>query len=389
MEPSDYKPMHPEVHDYVDGKLTADEERKFERRMDRDEELSAQVGNLQNALAMLDSVREYELPSDFNERIVGRCHEADLVERARSQIKPALSPFWQPLVHVAMGAVAAAIVVAVIGLPTSPPEKVDVQGRNITPPLESVAAFATEEDLLPALGDQFNRYENLRRQVSFVRVDDPAMQREIIRVELELSEIQRRNFWLRREVGGLPDARRIEYIRFLDSLNDALSAIDSELVEALNQQRAPRKEVINGALAGVEIPARLRLECPYILRRTGTGTNDELGSSKIGIGIGHPQVRSYTRIREALYRHDYSTMHDAANRYLAEFPQGKFVDAASLYVIIALLRENKDERAASKYLDFFGEYEADMTRDQAKLKIGLLTAEEYSRLKTAKRKLSE
>ncbi|MEE9311065.1 MAG: hypothetical protein V3V10_01510, partial [Planctomycetota bacterium] len=116
MEPSDYKPMHPEVHDYVDGKLSADDERKFERRMDRSEELSAQVGNLQNALAMLDSVREYELPSDFDECVIGRCHEADLVENARSQIKPALSPIWQPLVHVAMGAVAAAIVVAVVGL---------------------------------------------------------------------------------------------------------------------------------------------------------------------------------------------------------------------------------------------------------------------------------
>ncbi|MEE9312263.1 MAG: hypothetical protein V3V10_07595, partial [Planctomycetota bacterium] len=271
----------------------------------------------------------------------------------------------------------------------TPADKVDIQGRNITPPTASVAAFATEEDLLPALGDQFNRYENLRRQVSFVKIDDPAMQREVIRVELELSEIQRRNYWLRKEVSGLPDARRIEYVHFLDGLTKAFSAIDNELVDALNQQRAPRKEVIDAALASVEVPARLREECSYSLRRTGTGASDGLGSSKIGGGIGNPQVRSYTRIREALYRHDYKAMHDAANRYLTEFPQGKFVHAAKLYVVIALLRENKDERAAREYLQFFGKHEADMSRDQVELKIGLLTAEEYSRLTTAQRKLTE
>ncbi|MHC4839921.1 MAG: anti-sigma factor family protein [Planctomycetota bacterium] len=388
MEPSDYKPLHPEVHDYLDGKLSAEDERRFERRMDSNEELAEQVSNLRNAIAVLDTVRDYQIPEGFDERVIGRCREADLVENARSQIKPALGPFWQPLVHVAMGAVAAAIVVAVIGLPGGSEQPQDTEPA-LAPPLESIASVATEEDLLPALGDQFNRFQNLQRQVKFVAIDDADMFRESIRVELELTEIPRRNYWLKKEISGLPEARRIEYVRFLDGLADAFTAIDNELIEAQNMQRAPRTEVLESALASVEVPSRLREECTYSLRRSGSGPSDDLGTSRIGVGNGDPQVRSYTRIREALYRHDYRGMYDASRRYLAEFPQGKFVDAAQLFSVIALLRESDDSRAAKRFVDYFGEHDGDMTREQLALIAGMMDSQEFARLKAAQRKLQD
>ncbi|MDC1142772.1 hypothetical protein OAU50_06745, partial [Planctomycetota bacterium] len=307
----------------------------------------------------------------------------------RAQIKPAHAPFWQPIIHVAMGAVAAAIVVAVVGLPGGSDVPVNDAPSSLTPPMANVSSVVTEEDLLPSLGDQFNRFENLRRQIQFIPVDDAGMLRETIRVELELTEIPRRNDWLKHEVAGLPEARRTEYINFLDGLSDAFTTINNELIEAVNHQRAPRTTVIEGALAGVKIPSRLNEECTYRLRRSGTGASDELGESKIGGGSGDRQVRSYTRIREALYRHDYSAMFDAGSRYLSEFPQGKFVDAAQLFTVMALLREAKDTRAAERFKSHFGELDTDMTTEQRVLVTGLLDNDEYKRLKVALREIQD
>jgi anti-sigma-K factor RskA len=154
MEPAEYQPLPPEVHDYVDGRLSADAERDFERRMNASAQLRTQVEQLRQAIEMLRDLPAREPRPGFAERVVGRIREEDLAERARQRIVAAPVPLWTNAVQVAIGAIAASLVLAVIGMPglweRTQPDIPGVGGEN-------VAMAPTESDLLPALGDHSER----------------------------------------------------------------------------------------------------------------------------------------------------------------------------------------------------------------------------------------
>ena len=53
MEPADYQPLPQEAHDFIEGRLGADDERAFRRRLERDENLRRQVERVRATMALL------------------------------------------------------------------------------------------------------------------------------------------------------------------------------------------------------------------------------------------------------------------------------------------------------------------------------------------------
>ena len=381
MEPSEYKPFAPEIHDYVGGRMSAEDEREFERRLAVNSELKGQVDQLRRALELLHSIPMQEPKPGFDERVIGRIREEDLAERARRQIASAPTPIWQHIVQVGLGAAAAALVLAVIGVPGMFEPEVDtLDGTGGAATVARVSA--TEDDLLPSLADQNSRFESLRRNVALTRLADPDLQRQFVAMELQYSDLQRRNRWLAEQVSGLPAAHRGQYERFLEQLESALDVVSSEVALSGSDRRAVDMGKVVGALNQVEVlqgavgDYRLSMDSGMLVPRSDVMRT---GSSKLG------EVNLYSLVRRADYLHDYPAVIDAVTVYLNEFPQGYFADHASASAIAAHIRLAQDDDAAKLFARKFGDYDEDLKQGQLELVRGLMNAEEFERLTTARK----
>lgn len=375
MKPADYKPFPPEVHEYVDGRLTSSDEREFERRMAGNEQLRGQVRSLQAALGLLHGLPVKDPGDSFDARVIGRVREEELAERARSQIIPAPTPLWKHVVQIGAGAMAAALVFALVGFPGlfGGGESISVEdGASL------LAARPTEDDLLPALADHKSRFESLARNVSTTSAADPRSQRRLIALELEHSDLVRRNRWLASQVEELPSDSRAGYREFIDSLDEALDAIDAEMTESRSENRAVNLSLIRRALDEVAAPQGHVSEFE-ILRHSG-----ELVQAGPEINVGTPrapdEIGLYSLVRRADYRHDHGAVVDAADIYLKHFPRGRFSDHAHAAALAALLKLGDGAAAARRFIDAFGEYDEDIEAHRQQVVRGLLTDEEYQRL---------
>lgn len=384
MEPADYQPLPQEAHDFIEGRLGADDERAFRRRLERDENLRRQVERVRATMALLRGLPTKQPSEGFAERVLGRIRDGELIERARKRITSARTPLWQHIAQVGAGAVAAALVLAVVGVPGLFERVTEGPAAPAVAAVELGVVEAGEEDLLPALGDQYERYRRLSQQVAYVPVENPDTQRELIRMELELSDLLRRNRWLSGEVTSLPADRRREYRRFLDDLDSALAALDRELTDSAAENRPARTDVMRKTLSEVSVPLRLREECRYTIVRTGTGPSGELGRSRVAAGAGDAEVRSYCAIREALYRHDLERVVSAAQAYRASFSRGRFVKPAALQATAALLRLGREREAAQTYESAFPVYDEDLSMADLVLVRGLLAEDELAALSRAR-----
>lgn len=384
MEPADYQPLPQEAHDFIEGRLGADAERDFRRRLERDENLRKQVERVRATVALLRGLPVKQPGEGFADRVLGRIRDGELVERARKRITAARTPLWQHIAQVGAGAVAAALVLAVVGVPGMFGGPVEEPATPAVATVELAAVEAGEEDLLPVLGDQYERYRRLTQQVAFVPVENADTQRELLRMELELSDLVRRNRWLSGEITSLPAERRREYRRFLDDLDNALTALDRELTDSAAESRPARTEAMGKALAEVSVPARLREECRYTIVRSGTGPSGELGRSRVAAGAGDAEVKAYCAIREALYNHDLERVVAAAQAYRASFSRGRFVKPAALQSTAALLRLGRPSEAAQAYEAAFPRYDEELSGADAALVHSLLAADELEALRRAR-----
>ncbi|NUO16344.1 MAG: hypothetical protein HUU03_07870, partial [Planctomycetaceae bacterium] len=117
MEPSEYAPLPREAHEYIDGQLSAEAERDFERRLERDPALKQRLAEVQAARRMLQSVALCEVPAGFDEGVYERLKYVDLARSAREKLVSARPPLWQRALQVGAGALAASVVLALVGLP--------------------------------------------------------------------------------------------------------------------------------------------------------------------------------------------------------------------------------------------------------------------------------
>ncbi|MBK8208166.1 MAG: hypothetical protein IPK87_15425 [Planctomycetes bacterium] len=357
MEASEYQPYPPEIHDFVDGRMDADAERAFRRRMETNAALAEQVEQLRHAIKLLHEIPAKQPPAGFDERLIGRIREEELADRARTRILPAPRPLWQHVVQVGIGAVAAALVLAVIGVPgmwdTNDPE---IEG---TGGLVSDAVAPTEEDLLPSLGDHYERFDSLRRNVSAMRVIDIDQQRQVLRIEMDSSDLVRRNLWLAGEVSRLPANRRVEYVTFLSQLDSALSAVDTEISASSRDLRAVDLARLEAALAGVKAPGTLQEGYLLATRRS---VPDPRGM--VAEGEQPLELQLYASIRRADYRHDPQGVIDAADELLRRRGRSEFKDYAHAAKVEALIRLNRDAEAAKYFNDSFSAFDSDLSEQQ-------------------------
>jgi hypothetical protein len=368
----------------VDGRLSADDERDFERRLERDPGLKNQVESIKRSIELLAKLPVLEPKEGFDDRVIGRVREEELANRARKQIIAAPVPLWQHVVQVGLGAAAAALVLAVIGVPGMfGPDPDDLQGSGGGP----VARVApTEDDLLPALADQAARFDSLRRNVAHTRLTDPHLQRQVVSMELEYSDLMRRNRWLSEQVAELPASRRARYQEFLAELDQALGAVASELNDSQREGRGLNTALIDARLAKVRTPEgavsnyKLHADTGVILP---PGEEERMATGAIS------EVVLYALIRQADYRHDHNAVIDAADLYLRHFDRGLFKDHANAAAVAANLRLGSDKAAAERFKARFGEYDEDLEPGQLDLVRGLLTVPEFEALITARRALRE
>jgi hypothetical protein len=384
MEPAEYKPFAPQVHEYVDGRLSADDERAFERRLERDPELKSQVESLKRSLDALAKLPVLEPKEGFDDRVIGRVREEELATRARKQIIAAPVPLWQHVVQVGLGAAAAALVLAVIGVPGmfgADPDDLESTGGG---PVARVTP--TEEDLLPVLADQSARFDSLRRNVAHTRLTDGHLQLELVSRELEYSDLMRRNRWLAEQVAELPGSRRAQYQEFLAELDAALSAVAGELNDSQREARELNTALVNSHLAKVRIPEGV-ISTYTLHTDTGMilppGEDERMATGQVS------EMVLYSLIRQADYRHDHSAVIDAADLYLRHFDRGLFKDHANAAAIGANLRLGDDKAAAERFTARFGEYDEDLQPGQLDLVRGLLTVAEFERLTAARKALRD
>jgi hypothetical protein len=383
MEPADYQPFAPEVHDYVGGRMTAEAERDFERTLGGNAELKRQVDLLRKSLDLLHSVPMQEPKEGFDQRVIGRIREEELADRARKQIVAAPAPLWQHIVQVGLGAAAAALVLAIVGVPgmfQDDTDKLDGTGGEASAPVARVSA--TEDDLLPALADHNERFESLRRNVAHTSVSDPDLQRQFISMELQYSDLQRRNRWLADQVALLPPGKRAKYEPFLKNLEQALAAVDQEISQSTGDRRAVDMQAVMAALDPVQA---LRGEvAKYKLSANGGSIVPDSSTQPADTGK-LAEVGLYALVRRADYRHDCVAVIDAADVYVRKFPQGYFVDEANAAGVAANLRLGDDAAAARLFLEKFGDYDEDLAPGQLEIVRGLLTSDELERLEVARK----
>jgi anti-sigma-K factor RskA len=378
MKPGDYQPLPPEAHDYVDGRLSEEQEKAFERRLESDPQLAAQVQALRASVQMLHDLPEHEPPAGFDDRVLERIRNLDLAESARKRILPAPTPLWQNVVQVASGAVAAAVVFAIFGLPgifgSEQPAGEPDSALAVTP----MSAEPSEADLLPTLAEQFARFESLRRNVMHTEVADPDLQRQLLRLELELSGLGHGNEWLSSEVSRLPADQRLEYGAFLANLEGALEKLNHELTESRLDQRPVNLPQVRGALLGVQAP-------PVLTRAYRVQVQAALPADAVVpvSGSVSDEVRLYARVRHADYRHDADAMLKAAEDYLEHYGNGHLADHAAASSVAALLRLGRDRDAALRFNLYFSEWDSDLTDAQQAMLQGIFKEAENIRLQTA------
>jgi hypothetical protein len=384
MEPSEYNPFAPEVHDYVDGRLSAEAERDFERRLQSNTELKGQVESLKRSIAALGALPVLEPKAGFSDRVIGRIREDELADRARKQIASAPVPLWQHVVQVGLGAAAAAVVFAVIGMPGMLGGDPELEGSG-GGPVSSVAP--TEDDLLPAMADHNARFESLRRNVAHTRLTDPNLQRQVIVLELEYSDLQRRNGWLSEQVAALPSAQRQRYQQFLADIDSALAAVSNECLECQRSGRDLNTALVNAHLAGVRTPGGA-VDSYMLSAPAGTARSSDF--SRVDDAAGTTELMLYAEVRLADYRHDHESVIKAADSYLRRFDKGLFEAHAKAATVAAHLRLGSDETAAREFVRLFdAKYDEDLSAEQLELIRGLLSASEVERLVAARRALKD
>ena len=377
MEPAEYQPYPPELHDYVDGRMSAEAERDFERRLERNPSLKRQADALRSALQLLHELPVVEPRPGFDERVIGRIRETDLADRARKQIAGAPVPLWKHAVQIGVGAAAAALVFAMIGMPgmfsdTDPDPTSGTGGEGV--------AFVsiTEDDLLPALADHVARFESLRRNVAHIQVTDQNLQRELVSLELRHSDLMRRNIWLAGQVAELPPAQRAGYAAFIDSLDSALRNMEGEINGSFSERRPVNLASVNGALAAVRVPdgrvGGYRLNAP-------TATESDV--TRI-VAETTDDVVLFAELRKADYGHDHAGVIRAADLYLESFGQGRFKDHVNAMAIAAHLRMAEPELAAKRFTARFGDYDEDLLPGQLALVKGLMSDSEFAQLEQAR-----
>lgn len=387
MEPAEYKPFAPEVHEYVDGRMSAEAERDFERRLGANPELKRQVEALRRSIELLGNLPVQQPREGFDQRVIGRIREEELAERARKQIMAAPMPLWQHVVHVGLGAAAAALVLAMIGVPgmfSGEPE--NVEGLGGAAPVARVTA--TEDDLLPALADHNARFDALRRNVAATRVDDPDLQRQLIAMELQYSDLGRRNLWLAEQINDLPANRRGAYEQYITRLDAALQAINQEIDRSRTERRPVDMAVVRQALAEVQAPDD-RLGEYRISVQGASPVPDSRVAAMADDGQRLDEISLYSLVRQAEYRHDHQAVIEAADFYLKWQSRGRFTDQANAAAIAAHLRLGRDLDAGRRFRDKFGDYDEDLQPGQLDLVRNLLTTEEFTRLQAARAALRE
>lgn len=348
MQPDEYNPLPPEAHAFLDGRLDAEAEADFRRRLKDDDALRENVEKLQGALAALKTLSVKDPGAEFTQRVMGRVREAELIERARRRIVGARTPLWQHFAQVAAGAVAAALVLALTGVfsPAAPESPLD--------PLDGVMATATEDDLRPALAEQQMRLRRVADHLGTLAGADAESQRQLLRAELEYAGLQRRNLWLSGQIAALPLERRRELQGYLDSLSRALAALDEELAESAARGRPVDIAHARSALRAVKAPQGLGGHIYLSLQ--GAGSSSAL---RVSTPENWPdEVRAYAAVREATYSHDDARILAACEAYLRPYARGgKFVRAARLHEVATLVRLGRPAEAAQRYEQTFGLFE--------------------------------
>jgi len=343
MQPDEYNPLPPDAHAFLDGRLAPEAEADFRRRMDADPVLRTGVEKLHRALNLLKTLPARDPGPQFNDRVMGRVRESELIERARRRIVGARAPVWQPFAWAAAGAVAAALVLTLAGV-------FGAASLDPAPGQIDLAAAPTEDDLLPALADQYQRYRRLSTHVTGLQDADGAAQRQLLRVELELADLQRRGQWLGSQLAALSLERRREYQQFLDALAGAVDLAEHELArggeDTLDLSR------ISAALRAVRAPQSVGV-------RAGM---ERAGSRVTGRRLAAPEswseeVRAYAAEREALYGGGDKRILAACEAYLRPFGRGgRFVKDARLIEVASLVRVGRPGDAALRMELTFGPF---------------------------------
>ncbi|MCA8911439.1 MAG: hypothetical protein KDB82_07025 [Planctomycetes bacterium] len=369
--------------------MSTEAERDFERKLERNPELKKQVEALQHAIELLGSVPVVEPKEGFDQRVIGRIREEELADRARSQINKAPVPLWQHAVQIGIGAAAAALILAMVGMPGlfhgDDAEGLEQLGGESAMPVARVTP--TEEDLLPALADHEARFESMRRNVVHTRVNDPDLQRQLIAMELEYSDLTRRNRWLATEIADLPANRRAEYEQFLEKLDAALKTLSDEVSRSRADGEPVDMSAVIEALNGVGVPQG-KLGKYRISYNSGSPLGAETGAPVADYRT-LDEVTLYALVRKAEYRHDFEAVIETADFYLSRQGAGRFKDQANASVIAANLRLGRDEDAARRFIDTFGQYDEDMSSSQREVIRGFLSDSEYKRLLEARKALRD
>lgn len=363
MDPGEYQPLPSEVHDFVDGRLSPADERDFQKRMAANPKLKQQVHTLQGAIALLHALPTREPAAGFEQRVLGRIKTEELAERARRRIRTAPAPLWQHIAQVAAGAVAAAVVLAIIGVPGVFEDKpASQEGGQVALDLQPVTSQPTESDLLPVMGDHFARLQVLRRNVSAIEMfdarSDADTQRSLLQLELEMSELGRRAPWLSAEVARMPADRRNEYFAFVESLSRALADVTAESARSRADDRAPDLALVRQTLDSVKAPERLTRQYHFESRLLDSERAPRLLSNAED---ANSELALFAVVRKAEYDNDPEGVIAAAEAYIAAYSRGRLVDQAHLAAIHALLKLGRSLDGAALYERHFGEYEADLS----------------------------
>ncbi|CAG0929895.1 hypothetical protein PLCT1_01175 [Planctomycetaceae bacterium] len=346
MEPSEYTPLPREAHAFIDGLLDSESERAFVRKMERDPSLKQRVDEIQAARRMLASVAMIEPPADFDKGLIERLRFVDLAGEARQRIGKAGSPLWQRIALIGAGALAASVVLTIMLPNVNSPASLPV-GNTEYADFATVASVS-EADVMPVIADQYDRFREMKRNVLYANVDSQT-RRDLVRGELELSDIGPRSKRLRAMVQGLPEPQRREYLRFFDSLSACCEAIDAELVKSRNEGSEPDLRVLSNTLASVYLPARLSEESSLQVVRFGPSPRSTQ-ATRVSVG-GDRELSMYLTAREAHYARDYDRAAKAFGAYLGEYSRGRFADCAKAGRAVALLRAGFTDLALDCYIN--------------------------------------
>lgn len=348
MKPGDYQPLPPEAHDYLDGRLALQDEEAFSRRLERDDDLRSRINELRTAREWLGNLADVAPPANFDQRVKERIRDSGLADKARARIQRTRTPVWTYVAQIGAGAVAASLVFALMGWPLSgdDTEPVLPDGTSVAP---TAVASVEEQDILPALSDQATRLETLSQCVQAVSARETDIQRELIRTEIDASELVARSVRLRGLVAGLPAQQRVNYEAFLDAIVDAVQTVDQELVDSRVQNRALSLGRVQTALSGVSVPENLRDRSVFVIVRASSSD----ASHAVRVSESGPELTRYASLRSMQHQHDYEGILASSDDYLRWFPNGRFASEIKAAKVLALLRLNRDQEAVDEYLRLF------------------------------------